>query len=619
MVGFGPPSGRRTRREWWRRQIERRRQSTHSVTQFCSRLGVPVRSAAGIAHLLCRQRRVARVYRHAPRPRRRHQRDGARGAADGKCWSQTCSVSSATTGSPPQGADADGNSDRVRRPRPQPDGLHDPGPVGSEGSGGGGDDDAIVGGTSSSSTSSSSSATVSTASESGSGTEAVSAANSSSTAAASASSAASGSSGGSSGSSGSSTDGASSVVYAAAGGSSSDANGQNSDVTVAAPDVEPDDEPAAQGSNLAPQPGGYAGGRWNPMNWRRWLMTGDASAPDGYYQAADEAAGAYVDKRIAPTIQTVGGVMEVGTGAAMAATGVGAVPGAVLIAHGADTAVAGARGMYSGETKQTLTKQAVTAATGSEMAGTVADVAIPLVAGIGGGIAVARGQAAKKAAQKVAAAEAEAAAEATARTPAQIEAEGYGIAAERPTAPAPPASERTPLPSAAPKAAKPAFIGNASTPGQAFKNLVSEIATNLKGASQAERIQAFRDGLAAIRQHVGDFTVDAEFLASDLGGGALDYAVFVGGPGPKGTPIVVFGKNGVYTGSLEASIGRTPSGQPVFNPFRANLEENESGDGRHTVSQCGQSGRLHRIRNRSSRSLTYATGVRRISPGKVYA
>ena len=78
------------------------------------------------------------------------------------------------------------------------------------------------------------------------------------------------------------------------------------------------------------------------MNWRRRLMTGDASAPDGYYQAADEAAGAYVDKQIVPTIQTVGGTIEVGTGAAVAATGVGAVPGAVLIAHGADTAVAGA-------------------------------------------------------------------------------------------------------------------------------------------------------------------------------------------------------------------------------------------------------------------------------------
>jgi hypothetical protein len=40
MVGFGPPADRRTRRAWWRRQIERHKQSTLSVTQFCSRLGV---------------------------------------------------------------------------------------------------------------------------------------------------------------------------------------------------------------------------------------------------------------------------------------------------------------------------------------------------------------------------------------------------------------------------------------------------------------------------------------------------------------------------------------------------------------------------------------------------
>jgi hypothetical protein len=40
MVGIGPLSDRRTRREWWRRQIERHKQSTLSVTQFCSRLGV---------------------------------------------------------------------------------------------------------------------------------------------------------------------------------------------------------------------------------------------------------------------------------------------------------------------------------------------------------------------------------------------------------------------------------------------------------------------------------------------------------------------------------------------------------------------------------------------------
>ncbi len=40
MVGFGLPSDRRARREWWRRQIERHKQSELSVTQFCSRLGV---------------------------------------------------------------------------------------------------------------------------------------------------------------------------------------------------------------------------------------------------------------------------------------------------------------------------------------------------------------------------------------------------------------------------------------------------------------------------------------------------------------------------------------------------------------------------------------------------
>jgi transposase-like protein len=40
MVGFGPASDRRTRREWWRRQIERYKLSNLSVAEFCSRLGV---------------------------------------------------------------------------------------------------------------------------------------------------------------------------------------------------------------------------------------------------------------------------------------------------------------------------------------------------------------------------------------------------------------------------------------------------------------------------------------------------------------------------------------------------------------------------------------------------
>ena len=40
MVGFGPPSDRKDRRDWWRRQIERHEQSGLSVVQFCARIGV---------------------------------------------------------------------------------------------------------------------------------------------------------------------------------------------------------------------------------------------------------------------------------------------------------------------------------------------------------------------------------------------------------------------------------------------------------------------------------------------------------------------------------------------------------------------------------------------------
>ena len=133
-------------------------------------------------------------------------------------------------------------------------------------------------------------------------------------------------------------------------------------------------DPPPEGSHLQPQPGGYSGGWWNPLNWRRGVMTGDPNSPDAYYQAVDVGAGEYIEKRIAPTIQTVGGVMETGAGAAMVATGVGAAPGAVLVALGVDTTVAGVRGMYEGESKRSMTAQGVTAVTGSETAGTVVDV-----------------------------------------------------------------------------------------------------------------------------------------------------------------------------------------------------------------------------------------------------
>src|SRR3954452_21667716 len=40
MIGFGPPADRKTRRQWWRRQVERQEQSSFTVAEFCRRLGV---------------------------------------------------------------------------------------------------------------------------------------------------------------------------------------------------------------------------------------------------------------------------------------------------------------------------------------------------------------------------------------------------------------------------------------------------------------------------------------------------------------------------------------------------------------------------------------------------
>jgi transposase-like protein len=40
MLGFGPPSNRQARRDWWRRQIQRQNDSRQTVADFCRRLGV---------------------------------------------------------------------------------------------------------------------------------------------------------------------------------------------------------------------------------------------------------------------------------------------------------------------------------------------------------------------------------------------------------------------------------------------------------------------------------------------------------------------------------------------------------------------------------------------------
>ncbi len=40
MFGFGPPADRKTRREWWRRQVKRQEQSHLTVAKFCRRSGI---------------------------------------------------------------------------------------------------------------------------------------------------------------------------------------------------------------------------------------------------------------------------------------------------------------------------------------------------------------------------------------------------------------------------------------------------------------------------------------------------------------------------------------------------------------------------------------------------
>jgi transposase-like protein len=40
MLGFGPPANRQARREWWRRQIQRQKDGSLSIAEFCRRLGV---------------------------------------------------------------------------------------------------------------------------------------------------------------------------------------------------------------------------------------------------------------------------------------------------------------------------------------------------------------------------------------------------------------------------------------------------------------------------------------------------------------------------------------------------------------------------------------------------
>ena len=68
--------------------------------------------------------------------------------------------------------------------------------------------------------------------------------------------------------------------------------------------------------------------------------------------------------RVVGVVQMAGGALEIALGAGGVATptGITQVGGVILIAHGADTFVAGFRSVLSGQVQQSLTQQGASAA-----------------------------------------------------------------------------------------------------------------------------------------------------------------------------------------------------------------------------------------------------------------
>jgi hypothetical protein len=93
--------------------------------------------------------------------------------------------------------------------------------------------------------------------------------------------------------------------------------------------------------------------------------------------------------RVVGTVQMVGGALEIalGAGGVAAPTGVTQVGGVILIAHGADTFVAGFRSILSGEVQQSFTQQGAAAAAtslgASPQAAQYVGTGVDLVAGVG--------------------------------------------------------------------------------------------------------------------------------------------------------------------------------------------------------------------------------------------
>jgi len=118
----------------------------------------------------------------------------------------------------------------------------------------------------------------------------------------------------------------------------------------------------------------------------------------------------------------------------------------------------------------------------------------------------------------------------------------------------------------------PLWLQGAASPGEGFRMLLKHIRDDHHGASQGDKLAAFREGVRMIQQFVGTFTIEREIRASFPGQSTNDIIIFVGGMGREVMPIIAFARDGkVYTGSYQASMGRHEDGSAVFNPHRANL------------------------------------------------
>jgi RHS repeat-associated protein len=95
--------------------------------------------------------------------------------------------------------------------------------------------------------------------------------------------------------------------------------------------------------------------------------------------------------RIAGAAKLVGGVAEAAAGVALGTatswTGVGAVGGALVAAHGLDVAISGARQMVSGEDTSSFTSQAMQAAGVSKGKADLVDAGVSIVGSLGAGVA----------------------------------------------------------------------------------------------------------------------------------------------------------------------------------------------------------------------------------------